>query len=276
MAHEGNGIYSYFTYLSSGFQGFFSIHNDSSGQTIEPVPQDCSTSNAGKRAFKVRENPLMISFAWGNCEPAGPPSEVEVTFQVLMEEDADLSRGVYVVGEINAWEITRMNPEGGNLFEKSFLLPPGSDSLAYYYLTTATWDNYKDFREVVPEACALKWGVDRVIIVPPFDTVVSHLWGSCMTIAEASTQISPFVLAKGEQLVYPNPASNACFIKIPGYSGDARIDLFSSRGEIIAIDPPHLHNAEYKLNLGDLSAGLYFIRIRHKENTLVTKIVVGG
>jgi len=79
-----------------------------------------------------------------------PPMEKNVTFKVKMEEDADLSRGVFIVGEISEWEITPLVSEGNLVYSKTLKLTPGNDILAYYYLTTGTWDSYLNFRETVP------------------------------------------------------------------------------------------------------------------------------
>ena len=274
MADEGNGIYSFFTYLSPGFQGTYYIYNDSTGSDPEPISAECNSSPPGRRSFIVAQRPMVISFNWGNCDPVLPPSEVLVTFKVLMEQDADLSRGVYIVGEINDWEITRMIDQGDQLFEKSFQLPPGGDSLAYYYLTTGSWTDYKDYRETVPGQCALKWGVDRVIIVPPNDTVVGHLWGSCLTIEEALAQTDLQILPESNILVYPNPASETCFIKIPEATTITRVQLYSALGELISSELSVGRSREVEIHLDNLVDGLYFIRIQGEFDSIIRKLVV--
>jgi len=276
MANEGNDIYSYFTYLPAGFEGTYFFHNDSAWSSVEPVPLDCRATGTGGRTIDVGPTGLTITCKWGACESAVLPTEVQVTFKVKMEEDADLSRGVFVVGEINDWVITGMDPEGNHIYSKSFLLPHGDDSLAYYYLTTGTWDNYKDYRESVPMECALKWGVDRVIIVPPRDTVVGHLWGSCLTIEEGVNQPTISNPLQNEYLVYPNPASGACFIRLPESSKLTRILLYSSQGVEIAVERSHPDISEVKLNLNDLVEGLYMIKIQQEHGSVIKKLVIGS
>ena len=141
-----------------------------------------------------------------------PPVNVNVTFKVKMEEDADLSRGVFIVGEISGWKITPLDSEGDLVFSKTLSLTPGDDTLAYYYLTTGTWDNYLNFREIVPPECALRWGSDRGIIVPPRDTIVDHLWGSCEQIDSSAVGTVEKSFLPAEYLLYPNPAKNWVYL----------------------------------------------------------------
>lgn len=142
-----------------------------------------------------------------------PPNDVSVTFKVKMEEDEDLSKGVFIVGEISDWEITPLESEGDLVFSKTLELTPGNDILAYYYLSTGTWDNYLNFRETVPTECALRWGSDRGIIVPPQDTIVDHLWGSCEQI-DSPVNIGEVSNHPEENILYPNPAKNRFFISL--------------------------------------------------------------
>jgi arabinogalactan endo-1,4-beta-galactosidase len=274
MASEGNGIYSYFTYLPSGFQGIFSILNDTSGQTYEPVPEACRSSVPGSRSFHVGRDDTIISFHWASCEPLIPPSQVRVTFRVQMNEDSDVSNGVYVTGDINNWEISSMEFEGNRIYGKSFMLPPGDDLLAYYYLTTNTWDNYSDYRESVPRECALKWNTDRAIAVPPRDTTVGHRWGSCLTIEEGLSEQEISSSDNRAYLVYPNPASGNCQIQMPDAERNIRFWLYCSDGALIFEDLIQNHTSEINMNLSDLAEGLYYFKLQHDETTVVKKIIV--
>jgi arabinogalactan endo-1,4-beta-galactosidase len=191
-----------------------------------------------------------------------------------MEEDADLSNGVYVTGDINNWEISRMESEGNRIYGKSLMLPPGDDLLAYYYLTTNTWDNYLDYRESVPQECALKWDSDRAVAVPPHDTTVGHLWGSCLTIEEGLSQQDISSWYDRAYRIYPNPASRHCYIQMPDVKGDIRFWLYCSDGDLVYEDLIQGQASEINMNLSDLAEGLYYFRIQHDESTVVKKIIV--
>lgn len=274
MAHEGNGIYSFFTYLQPGSEGSFFFLNDSAWDAAETVPEACMNTENGGRTYQVGEADQTISFRWGTCLPAETPSTVQVTFRVKMEEGADLSRGVFVAGEINDWEITRMDPYGDNVFTKTFRLPTGGDSLAYYYLTTGTWDNYKDYRETVPGECALKWGSDRVIVVPPKDTIAGHLWGSCQTIDSQAASTSGAGGGKSETLVYPNPATGSCYIRLPSHLRYPEVQVFEINGRQIDLEVSYSAAADLRLDFNDLSEGLYIIKILLESELIVQKVMI--
>lgn len=189
-----------------------------------------------------------------------PPNDVKVTFKVKMEEDADLSKGVFIVGEISGWKITPLVSEGDRVFSTSFSLTPGDDTLAYYYLTTGTWDNYLNFRETVPSECALKWGSDRVIIVPPNDTIVDHLWGSCNQIDSSTENITEKSHPSEEYFLYPNPAKSKLHISLAGSSRDTSIRIFEISGrQVLSVNA--LDKNALTIDIRNLNDGLYVVSI---------------
>jgi len=274
MANEGNGIFSYFTYLHSGSVGSFFLLSNSTWEAVESVPAACRNPENHGRDYQVGLHNQTFSVQWGTCDPGNPPSQVNVTFMVKMAEDADISRGVFVVGEVNEWVITRMYPVGDNMFSQTFQLPPREDSLAYYYLTTGSWDNYKNFRENVPDECALKWGSDRVLVVPPYDTIVDHHWGSCLSIDSSSTNM---VNADHERLnyqLYPNPTTGKFYIRLPGNARNTSVRIYEISGREVKLKVSCSPLSELELDTGNLVGGLYIIKIEHNGNYMVQKIVI--
>ena len=104
MANEGLDIYSYFTYLPTGDSGAFYFLNDNLWEARETVPQECATWWNTDRGYKIGQNDTVFTFKWGSCDTAKAPSDVNVTFIVDMTGQ-DVSRGVYVVGQMNNWNI---------------------------------------------------------------------------------------------------------------------------------------------------------------------------
>lgn len=275
MADEGQGIYSYFTYLPEGTMGTYHFLNGPTMDSAETVPETCRDIGTDGRSLLVGYRDQTISYTWETCLPAEKPSPVEVTFQVEMEEDADLSRGVFVVGEMNDWEITRMDPLGGNVFTHSFMLTPGDDSLGYYFLTSPTWQDYRDYRETVPAECALKWGSDRVIVVPPRDTVVAHLWGSCDTIG-GSTVDAPRASPDGELVIFPNPATGQLSVTWTGNFRDIDIRIFEITGKEVIPPIQAMTGSSCAIDTGTLSEGLYILQFQQGQQILNRRIVISG
>ena len=273
MAYEGNNIYSYFTYLPAESEGSFFFLNDTTLESIEPLPDSCRNQDNG-RDYQVGLKNKVYTCEWGKCGPPPPPEKVSVTFKVKMDEDADLSRGVYIVGKICDWEITRMISEGDRIFSIKFSLPPGEDTLAYYYLTTSTWTYYKDYRESVPEECAWKWGIDRGIIVPPKDTTVAHYWGSCNSIGTSTRNNQVDVKKNDSFLIFPIPARNEIYLKLPDHLHHAIISVFDMTGKKVEVPLISSSNSEYCLHTQGLAKGFYILRVQQGEFYISRKLVI--
>jgi arabinogalactan endo-1,4-beta-galactosidase len=274
MASEGNGIYSYFTYLSEGSEGVFYFLNDTTPDALESVPEACADPDTGGREYLIGDTPVKYNVRWADCGDPRPPEEVNVTFRVQMEASADVSRGVYIVGEILDWEITRLTQEYDLIYSGTFRLPPGEDTLAYYYLTTPTWTDYMDYREKVPAACALKWDSDRGIVVPPGDTVVSNLWGSCHPIDSSVTVSVP--TSKGEEgyMVYPNPSDGKFYLTLPEEFPDPDVQLYEISGREVSMEITRTGQSRMELDTSGLPGGVYIICICRETGVIARKVVI--
>ncbi len=191
-----------------------------------------------------------------------------------MEEGADLSRGVFIVGEISGWKITPLDSKGDLVFSKTLSLTPGGDTLAYYYLTTGTWDNYLDFRESVPSECALRWGSDRGIIVPPIDTLVDHLWGSCSQIGSSTVSIAEIMPPSDEYILYPNPAQNLFYIKLSDPLKHTAVRIYEISGKEVHSNISHSTGSELSISVQNLSNGIYIVSIEHDGSYLHKKLLI--
>jgi arabinogalactan endo-1,4-beta-galactosidase len=74
MAHLGNGIYSWFTYISPGDSGAFYFLNDTLPGARESVPLSCALWNGTDRKYKISETNEEYAFNWGSCEFSGSTS----------------------------------------------------------------------------------------------------------------------------------------------------------------------------------------------------------
>ncbi len=167
-----------------------------------------------------------------------------------------------------------MDPDGDNIFSKTFRLPPGGDSLAYYYLTTSTWDNYLNFRESVPQECALKWGSDRVIIIPIRDTIVNHLWGSCDSIGTSTLHVLDLYQGADEILIFPNPATGRFFLRLPETFIESHVCIYEISGKEIYINTSYSSPSELLFEIGHLTSGIYIVKIQHKDMINTRRLVI--
>lgn len=69
MAHAGNNIYYYYTYLLPGDTGGFYFLNDTVWEAREVIPPECAEWNGTDRQYTVGESNMLISSIWGACNP---------------------------------------------------------------------------------------------------------------------------------------------------------------------------------------------------------------
>lgn len=68
MAHLGNGIYYWFTYLTPADSGAFYFLNDTMPDARENVPVACALWNGTDRKYKISETNTEYAFNWSSCE----------------------------------------------------------------------------------------------------------------------------------------------------------------------------------------------------------------
>jgi len=274
MADDGTGLFRYLAFLPEGTSGTYQFYSGSTPESAESLPEMCRDPETGGRPFQVGTHDTIIAFGWESCDPldAGPSY---VTFKVQMPPDADLSRGVYIVGEITEWKITQLSQESAHVFYKTLQLHPGPDTLAYYYMTNSNWTGHPQYRETVPAECALRYGSDRGIVVPRKDTVAAVKWGSCDLITSDKDPFF-FLSEKSEFMLYPNPASGQVFLETKfDLTADA-IQIFEASGKRINVPVTREGNRLISMDISQLGQGMYIIRILNKESHLTGQLFVSN
>ncbi len=84
MAYEGDGIYSYFTYLPEGSDGAFYFLNGEDWDAREKVPDACANRRDTDREYIIGASDMAFDFKWASCDPIYATTEVNVTFRVDM------------------------------------------------------------------------------------------------------------------------------------------------------------------------------------------------
>jgi arabinogalactan endo-1,4-beta-galactosidase len=205
-------------------------------------------------------------------------SEVNVTFNVDMTGQ-DVSRGVFIVGQITDWNFVEMQVSDNNIYSSSFNVLPGQ-TFAYYFLTSNNWDNYEEFRETVPEACANsdellndpEWNTDRAFVVPENDTIINNVWASCETFTTGRTQL----IIDDYLKVFPNPTHNNKISIQHKYLNTAStiIKLYNTRGKDCTPAYSHKTNNEITINTNAMKKGIYVLHVNTEKKSYSKKIVI--
>jgi len=207
---------------------------------------------------------------------------VKITVKVDMTNALDTSEGVYVTGHLTAnetgnWDIKRMRGEGNNIYAWDTTWNP-EDTLVYYFLTTPIWDNYLDFREIVPEECdsstMMGWEGDRAFIVPAKDTIIRNVWESCETFSEGTGIRDAYKSGNVQVELYPNPSPGDITLIVPESHYLLSIDVIDISGKFLNVDKSFISAAEVRLNTGELPKGVYFIKVYNNEFSVIRKLII--
>jgi arabinogalactan endo-1,4-beta-galactosidase len=262
MADEGNGVYSYVTYLPPGAEGAYHFLNANDPEARETVPEACATMGDHNRGYVIPDSDVEFANQWGTCQPIGEREQkemVQVTFKVDMSGQ-DVSQDVYVTGHFTGevdWQLIPMTLEGDHIYSYTTTLETGAEG-AFYFLNDNDWAA----RETVPEACAVWWESDRGYVIPDHEVEFAFHWSSCEEIDSRITAVFDQKLSAGMQ-VYPNPAEEFLRIQFEQPASGIHFELVSFSGKTImhttALSTDR--SGKLKIDTAELPAGIYLLRI---------------
>ncbi len=229
------------------------------------VSSDCSTpwgqgshwENATLFDFDYQLHQGADYLAYDYMQMPEALNSVEVTFKVDMT-GVDTAQGVFVTGDFTGenWQFMQMQAVGDNIFEYSTIIPGRSEG-AFIFHNKADWG--EQWRETVPEACALKWNTHREFVIQKEAAVFGFIWGTCTPIDE--TGISGFPANVFN--IAPNPAHN--LVSVSGKIPITKIEILSINGEA-SKSFSFAGSNEVDLDIADLQAGVYLLRIIDVDN----------
>lgn len=203
-----------------------------------------------------------------------------VTFKVDMRGSGVEYDTIFIVGVHTEWLFVMMDPDDAadSIFTKTFNLDAG-DSTAFYFIRQGNWDNYLDYREtILPDSCsgsieAAGWAGDRGIIVPAENTTYAYIWGTCDVPPEYN---AIWETNYNQKLfdTYPNPASESITISSESILRNSMVELFDLSGKIVRSYVIQGSESTHQLDLGDISSGIYIIRLSDAESTGYRKIII--
>lgn len=186
---------------------------------------------------------------------------------VDMQKETVSTTGIHVAGDFQDWD-----PTGSilycfvdKIYETIVYVDTASGTCTYRFLNGNTASDY----ETVPEECALEGA--RLVSVPK-DTVLPVVcYSEC--VACGALEIIPHSWHRGAAL-YPNPCMTMTRLEFNDETLVRRVTLTDMLGNEIRRFPDCQSNV-LVINCGDLSQGIYFVRVEDGRNWLNTiKLVI--
>jgi len=185
---------------------------------------------------------------------ASEENKVFVTLQVDMT-GISLQDGIFINGEItDEWAFERLYHEGENIYSITYLMEPGTIT-SYSYYTGTFWQ--EDEKEVIPPACALKWGTHRTLTVPDTDTVIGYTYSTCLPIGHGPNDIKTLPVPIPEIIVYPNPVTD--WMEITSSGLIETISIIDISGRIIHSESCNSVNV-VGIDMSQHPRGMYILR----------------
>jgi 1,4-alpha-glucan branching enzyme len=175
MTDEGGGIYSHTAVFPSGTYQEYKFINGNDWPFAENLPPECSNSN--NRYFTVPDVDTELDLVcYGLCGPCPLPAEVEITFQVDMNEQTVSGDGVHLIGTFNNFDptATPMSLQRNGVYEATITLTEG-DLHEYKFVNGNTLAG----EETVPVECADANGYRELTVPADTTTLDVVCFGSC-------------------------------------------------------------------------------------------------
>jgi hypothetical protein len=100
-----------------------------------------------------------------------------------------------------------------------------------------------------------------------YNVVISKICNS-----SAST-IEPYQ-EKGDIVVYPNPTQNFIYVNLNNEPKKSFFSLYNIEGQLVNVDIEQTTSFKYKVQMGNLQEGIYFLKISSEKGLLNKKIVL--
>ncbi len=186
----------------------------------------------------------------------------QVTFLVDMT-NVDTKDGVFVTGDFTgeSWQFMPMNLTTGSLYEYSTSLPGRSEG-AYIFYNNNDWSS--QYRETVPEACARVWNTHREFWVKGEEATFHFSWGRCDQLPnEAVLGVESY----SSICLFPTSVQRE--LNITSDMVIQSIELFDLKGDKY----PLSQIGDEKWDVGQLTSGLYFVRVGTAEGTQTLRFI---
>jgi hypothetical protein len=244
--------------------------NGNTFEGTELVPDECGVPDGQggfNRYLTVPADDIVLpDLCFSSCDPCLPPIEVNVTFRTDLHWEVLSANGVHIAGNFQGWnpgtsEMTLVEDEK---YEFTTTLYAGT-SVEYKFINGDDWDG----SEEVPEDCGIpdgQGGFNRTFTVPAIDTTLGFVcFSQCVEpcyINSVNDQLEAYLD------FYPNPASDVLYFNQRHL--DATIQIYTIDGKIVCTESLN----SLRLNIGEFTEGLYFIRIMNDEKSMMKKLLI--
>ena len=195
----------------------------------------------------------------------------DVTLQVDMNQVSQSFVNATVGSNLNSWWpwAAMTDSNGDNIWEATLSLPVGY-SLEYKF---GTEDPNVLQEQLDPNAPCTNGNTqytNRVLVVPSADTILPVVcWSSCDSCSAVSIDE-----ALGNISLFPNPTSGAFTMERSELAGNIEVTVIGLQGQLLFATKWAAGQSELNIDLSDLAAGVYMVRLTAEEGTRTLRVAV--
>jgi len=273
---DGDNIWEVTIPLVAGDTIEYKFSADSWGiQETNDPSSPCTNGNTTytNRVFVVPYNNLVMPVVcWSSCDACS----IEVTLNVNMAwevaNNAIDSNGVHVAGSFQGWSpsTTEMtDPDGDGIYSVTFESPLNED-LFYKFINGNDWAMAEASGDLA--ACGVSdgfGGYNRASSVGNADTIFDPVcFTKCYDCAVSIDE------ALGTISLFPNPTTGAFTLERTELAGDIEVTVIGLQGQLLRATEWTAGQSELNIDLSDLAAGVYMVRLTAKEGTRTLRVAV--
>jgi len=273
---DGDNIWTVTLPLEVGSNQEFKYSADGwSIQEMNDPTASCTNGNATytNRVLTVPASDTTLPVVcWSSCDACS----IEVTFNVNMAwevaNNAIDSNGVHVAGSFQGWSpsTTEMtDPDGDGIYSVTVEMPLNQD-LFYKYINGNDWAMAEASGDLA--ACGVSdgfGGYNRSTSVGNADTSLAAVcFTKCYDCAVSIDE------ALGNISLFPNPTSGAFTMERSELAGNIEVTVIGLQGQLLLATKWAAGQSELNIDLSDLAAGVYMVRLTAEEGTRTLRVAV--
>ena len=244
-------------------------------QEMNDPTASCTNGNATytNRVLTIPASDTIIPVVcWSSCDACS----IEVTLNVNMAWEvangAVSTDGIHVAGSFQGWSpsTTEMtDPDGDGIYSVTLEMPLSQD-LFYKFINGNDWAVAEASGDLA--ACGVSdgfGGYNRHSVTANADTnfaavCFTKCYDCAVSIDEALGNIS----------LYPNPTSGAFTMERSELAGNIEVTVIGLQGQLLLATEWTAGQSELNIDLSDLAAGVYMVRLTAEEGTRTLRVAV--
>ncbi len=244
-------------------------------QEMNDPTASCTNGNATytNRVLTVPAGDTTLPVVcWSSCDACS----IEVTFNVNMAwevaNNAIDSNGIHVAGSFQGWSpgSTEMtDPDGDGIYSVTVEMPLDQD-LFYKYINGNSWNGAEASGDLA--ACGVSdgfGGYNRATGVGNADTSLAPVcFTKCYDCAVSIDE------ALGNISLFPNPTTGAFTMERSELAGNIEVTVIGLQGQLLLAAEWAAGQSELNIDLSDLAAGVYMVRLTAEEGTRTLRVAV--